>query len=110
MLRPGLLCCLRFLCMLCCLQGEDGDVRWVLFMLGFYLLAFMSFAGFILSGMWLAHIIVYMLPPYPLHPLLNTLFLAASATRPPTALQRLLRPRLRALALRLEAGVDPGAG
>ena len=43
-------------------------------------------------------------------PLLNTLFLAASATRPPTALQRLLRPRLRALALRLEAGVDPGAG
>ncbi|GLC46184.1 hypothetical protein PLESTB_001198800 [Pleodorina starrii] len=55
-------------------QGEDGEVRWVLFMLGFYLLAFMSFLGFCLTGCWVAHMIAYMLPPIPLSPLLNTMF------------------------------------
>ncbi|EFJ42278.1 hypothetical protein VOLCADRAFT_67279 [Volvox carteri f. nagariensis] len=55
-------------------QGEDGEVRWVLFMIGFYLLGFMSFVGFCLTGIWVAHIIAYMLPPIPLHPFLNIMF------------------------------------
>ena len=43
-------------------------------------------------------------------PLLNTLFLAASASRPATALQRAVRLRLRALATRLAQGEQAGAG
>lgn len=57
-------------------QGEDGDVRWVVFMLGFYVLGAMSFVGFCLSLMWIAQIIVYMVPPVPLNPLLNDMFVA----------------------------------
>ncbi|GFR51273.1 hypothetical protein Agub_g13581 [Astrephomene gubernaculifera] len=63
-------------------QGEDGEVRWVLFMLGFYVLGFMSFAGFCLSIAWVAHIIAYMLPPTPLHPLLNDMFTALDSVFP----------------------------
>ncbi|KAG2444566.1 hypothetical protein HXX76_001311 [Chlamydomonas incerta] len=57
-------------------QGEDGEVRWVLFMLGFYVLAVMAVVGFCLSCMWIAQIIAYMLPPVPLSPLLNEMFVA----------------------------------
>lgn len=46
----------------------------MLFMLGFYVLAFMSFLGFGLTGVWVAHIIAYMLPPTPLSPFLNAMF------------------------------------
>lgn len=56
-------------------QGEDGESRWVLFMIGFYVTGFMGVIGIILSLAWLAQIIVYMLPPAgPLDPLLNTAF------------------------------------
>jgi hypothetical protein len=55
-------------------QGEDGEVRWVLFMLGFYVTGAMGVIGLLLSLAWLAHIAVYLIPPYPLHPMLNELF------------------------------------
>lgn len=57
-------------------------MKWVLFMLGFYLLGFMAFAAFCLSGCWLAHMVAYMLPPVPLHPLLNYMFLALDSVFP----------------------------
>lgn len=56
------------------MQGEDGEARWVLFMLSFYVTGFMGVAGFALSLAWLAHIAVYMLPPVPIYPMLNNLF------------------------------------
>ncbi|GFH09108.1 uncharacterized protein HaLaN_04195 [Haematococcus lacustris] len=55
-------------------QGEDGDVRWVLFMLSFWVTGFMGVAGICISLAWLVHIAVYLLPSYPLHPMLNDLF------------------------------------
>mmetsp|Transcript_6763 Transcript_6763/g.16842 ORF Transcript_6763/g.16842 Transcript_6763/m.16842 type:complete len:534 (-) Transcript_6763:748-2349(-) len=55
-------------------QGEDGDVRWVLFMIGFWVTGFMGVIGIFISLAWLVHIAVYMLPPVPLHPMLNDLF------------------------------------
>jgi LMBR1 domain-containing protein 1 len=43
-------------------------------MLGFYVTGFMGIVGIGISLAWLAHIAVYLLPPYPLHPMLNDLF------------------------------------
>ena len=57
-----------------CLQGEDGETRWVLYMIGLYVTGFMGIIGMCLSLLWLAHIIVYMLPPVPLYPMLNIVF------------------------------------
>lgn len=54
-------------------QGADGDVKWVLFQLGYYSLGLFGVIGFCVSGLWLVHIIVYLLPPVPIHPLLNTM-------------------------------------
>lgn len=70
-LAPGTWCCPHAV-----LQGEDGDVRWVMFMLGFWVLLAMSIVGFCVSLMWIAQIIVYMVPPSPLNPLLNNMFVA----------------------------------
>ncbi|GLI61361.1 hypothetical protein VaNZ11_003724 [Volvox africanus] len=63
-------------------QGEDGEVRWVMFMLGFWMLAFMSFLGFCLTGVWVAHMIAYMLPPVPLNPFLNSMFVVLDGVFP----------------------------
>lgn len=46
----------------------------MLFMLGFWVTGFMGVAGICMSIAWLAHIAVYMLPPVPLYPMLNNLF------------------------------------
>mmetsp|Transcript_21904 Transcript_21904/g.37447 ORF Transcript_21904/g.37447 Transcript_21904/m.37447 type:complete len:440 (-) Transcript_21904:1453-2772(-) len=56
-------------------QGEDGDVRWVLFMLGFFVTGFFGVAGIVISLAWLVHIAVYMLPPLPIYPMLNNLLI-----------------------------------
>lgn len=55
-------------------QGEDGDARWVLFVLGYYVMGFMGVVGILVSLAWIVHICLYMLPPVPVHPLLNDLF------------------------------------
>lgn len=60
-------------------QGEDGEVRWVLFMMGFWVTGFMGILGIFLSLAWLIQIAVYMLPPYPIAPFLNTMFVALDA-------------------------------
>ncbi|GAX73906.1 hypothetical protein CEUSTIGMA_g1356.t1 [Chlamydomonas eustigma] len=56
-------------------QGEDGESRWVLFMLSFYFMGFMGVVGVGLSLAWVCHISLYMLPPTgPVSPMLNTVF------------------------------------
>ncbi len=57
------------------LQGEDGEVRWVMYQIGFILIGLMGLLGICLSGAWIAHIIVYMLPYQPINPMLNTVFI-----------------------------------
>jgi hypothetical protein len=56
-------------------QGQDGEVRWVMYQLGYIFTGLMGLIGLCVSGCWLAHIIVYMLPPIPIHPLLNEVFI-----------------------------------
>lgn len=60
---------------LTCLQGQDGEVRWVMYQLGYLATGIMGVIGFCVSGCWLAHIIVYLLPPVPIHPILNEVFI-----------------------------------
>eukprot|EP00882_Tetradesmus_deserticola_P023156 GHRQ01025194.1.p2 GENE.GHRQ01025194.1~~GHRQ01025194.1.p2 ORF type:complete len:121 (+),score=30.58 GHRQ01025194.1:585-947(+) len=43
--------------------------------LGYICTGLMGLVGLGVSGCWLAHIIVYMLPPIPIHPLLNEVFI-----------------------------------
>lgn len=61
-------------------QGEDGEVRWVLFMLSFYVTGLMGVLGIIMSLAWLVHIALYMLPPFPISPFLNLLFVTLDNT------------------------------
>ena len=57
-------------------QGEDGEVRWILFVLGFYFTGFMGVIGMCLSLAWIIHICIYMLPVSgPISPFLNLLFI-----------------------------------
>lgn len=63
-------------------QGEDGPARWVLFMLGFYVLGAMSVVALALSLMWVVHIIIYLLPPRPLGAFLNTFFVTLDGVFP----------------------------
>lgn len=57
------------------MQGQDGEVRWVMYQLGYIATGMLGVIGVGVSGCWLAHIIVYMLPPVPIHPLLNDVFI-----------------------------------
>ncbi len=62
-------------------QGEDGETRWVLFMIGFYVWGFLGICGVLLSLAWVAHICLYMLPPNgPVSPMLNAAFIALDQT------------------------------
>eukprot|EP00877_Chromochloris_zofingiensis_P003260 jgi/Chrzof1/12935/Cz07g13030.t1 len=63
-------------------QGADGEVRWVLYQLGFILIGFLGVIGVGVSLMWIAHIIVYLLPPVPIHPLLNEVFIKLDGVFP----------------------------
>eukprot|EP00798_Chlamydomonas_sp_ICE-L_P025463 gene25463-11122_t len=60
-------------------QGEEGDSRWVLFMLSFYFIGLLGVIGVCLSLAWLAHIGLYMLPPNPVSPMLNAAFVELDA-------------------------------
>jgi len=64
------------------LQGQDGEVRWVMYQLGYIGTGLMGVIGFGVSGCWLAHIIIYMLPPVPIHPLLNEVFIKLDGVFP----------------------------
>jgi LMBR1 domain-containing protein 1 len=55
-------------------RGADGEARWVLLQLSYLAVLLGGVAGVGLSLMWIAHVVVYMLPPVPLHPLLNAMF------------------------------------
>lgn len=57
-------------------QGQDGEVRWVTYQLGFILLLLLGVIGLGISLMWMVHIVLYMLPITPVNPLLNDLFIA----------------------------------
>lgn len=56
-------------------QGEDGETKWVLFQLSFFLKLFVGIVGILVSTVWLIHIVVYMLVDPPLSPFLNDLFI-----------------------------------
>ena len=43
----------------------------MLYQLGFLLLGLMGLVGLAVSLMWIIHIVIYMLPPVPIHPMLN---------------------------------------
>ncbi len=49
-------------------------------MLGFYLTGLMGVIGICLSLAWLVHMIVYMVPPVPINPFLNDLFVVLDET------------------------------
>lgn len=63
-------------------QGQDGEVRWVLYQLGFILLGLLGVVGVCVSLMWIIHIVIYMLPPVPIHPMLNEVFMKLDAVFP----------------------------
>jgi LMBR1 domain-containing protein 1 len=63
-------------------QGADGEARWVLYQLGFIALGLLGVIGIAASGAWIVHIILYMLPPVPVHPLLNAMFVALDGVFP----------------------------
>lgn len=63
-------------------QGQDGEARWVMYQLGFILMGLLGVAGIFLSLAWIAHIIVYMLPPVPIYPMLNEVFLKLDGVFP----------------------------
>lgn len=46
-----------------------------MYQLGYLATGIMGVIGFCVSGCWLAHIIVYLLPPVPIHPILNEVFI-----------------------------------
>lgn len=62
---------------LCCslFKGEDGETRWVLYQLGFYVKLILGILGIITSVVWITHIVIYMLIDPPLSPFLNDLFI-----------------------------------
>jgi LMBR1 domain-containing protein 1 len=64
------------------LQGQDGEVRWVMYQLGYIATGLLGVIGVCVSGCWLAHIIMYMLPPVPIHPLLNDVFIKLDGVFP----------------------------
>ena len=55
-------------------QGQDGELRWVLYQVGFLLLGLLGVVGLAVSALWVVHIVIYMLPPVPIHPMLNEVF------------------------------------
>lgn len=63
-------------------QGQDGEVRWVMYQLGYIGTGMLGVIGICVSGCWLAHIIIYMLPPVPIHPLLNDVFIKLDGVFP----------------------------
>lgn len=54
----------------------------MLYQLGFILIGFLGVIGVGVSLMWIAHIIVYLLPPVPIHPLLNEVFIKLDGVFP----------------------------
>lgn len=63
-------------------QGADGEARWVLLQLRYLLTLVGGLVGLGLSLMWISHVFVYMLPPVPVHPLLNEMFVRMDAVFP----------------------------
>jgi hypothetical protein len=53
-----------------------------MYQLGYIGTGLMGLIGLCVSGCWLAHIIVYMLPPIPIHPLLNEVFIKLDGVFP----------------------------
>jgi LMBR1 domain-containing protein 1 len=53
-----------------------------MYQLGYIATGLLGVIGVCLSGCWLAHIIVYMLPPVPIHPLLNDVFIKLDGVFP----------------------------
>lgn len=53
-----------------------------MYQLGYIGTGLMGLIGVCVSGCWLAHIIVYMLPPVPIHPLLNEVFIKLDGVFP----------------------------
>lgn len=50
--------------------------------LGYICTGLLGLIGICVSGCWLAHIIIYMLPPTPIHPLLNDVFIKLDGVFP----------------------------
>jgi LMBR1 domain-containing protein 1 len=63
-------------------RGADGEAKWVLLQLSYLLTLLGGVGGLGLSLMWVAHVVVYLLPPVPVHPLLNEMFVKMDAVFP----------------------------
>jgi LMBR1 domain-containing protein 1 len=63
-------------------RGADGEAKWVLLQLTYLLTLLGGVVGLGVSLMWVAHVIVYLLPPVPVHPLLNEVFQKMDAVFP----------------------------
>lgn len=46
----------------------------MLYQVGFLLLGLLGVVGLAVSALWVVHIVIYMLPPVPIHPMLNEVF------------------------------------
>lgn len=53
-----------------------------MYQLGYICTGLLGLIGICVSGCWLAHIIIYMLPPTPIHPLLNDVFIKLDGVFP----------------------------
>ena len=55
-------------------QGEDGETRWVLYQLGFFLRLLLGLVGGVISIIWIVHIVLYQLVSPPATSFLNDVF------------------------------------
>jgi hypothetical protein len=53
-----------------------------MYQLGYMATGALGVIGICVSGCWLAHIIIYMLPPTPIHPLVNDVFIKLDGVFP----------------------------
>jgi len=53
-----------------------------MYQIGFILLGLLGLIGLAVSLMWIIHIVIYMLPPVPIHPMLNEVFMKLDGVFP----------------------------
>ena len=56
------------------MQGEDRDMKWVLYVLSFWAALFAGILFAIVAITWVLHMVIYVIVSPPLHPFLNSMF------------------------------------
>lgn len=54
----------------------------MVYQLGYILIGLLGLVGIAVSLTWIVHIVIYMLPPTPIHPLLNEVFMKLDGVFP----------------------------